>query len=63
MNIIAIWRDPDSVYLNKRVTIVNTEWLYGRLQALVIDLNGYFKHVPINELQVIDESYLPSRET
>lgn len=59
MNIKAVWYDPDYSCRLLSVTIVATEWIDGNLMALTIDTSGHFKHLPINELQVIDDKYLP----
>ena len=60
MNIRAVWRDPDYTY-NKyeNVVIISTEWLDGRLQALVIDRNGTLKYIHVKDLTVTDKKYLP----
>ena len=60
MNIKAVWKDPDRCYHTERVVIVGTEWRGDILTALVVDVNGYFKCIPINELLVTDKNYLPS---
>ena len=59
MNIKAICVDPDNSLHTVRVTVVATEWLEDHLMALVIDVYGHFKHLPLSELQVIDNKYLP----